>query len=238
MLDKNTFSLSARKTCLANDIPLNVIPGISKNNSSFMHMLSKKALDIATPYLQEEKLILEQLMENNPKTRDMNFCVIGAGPLFYFSTGIRYANNYIAVEPHINQFVNSSYVETLMLDSKVTVFPQYFEEFCKKAAKKESSAQNTLYVFWFNVINYIESPIRFLNKILKKGDIVFISGWSDSSYAKKNIEKYFECINEFKSEYNLPTLPSLQGINVTDLNYFYENQVFLGKTTEIWIVST
>ena len=188
--------------------------GLSYAKKVFKDMFSDLALEKANAYLNEERLILEKLVRDTPKTRNMNFCVVGGGPFSYLSLASKYFNKYTLIDPHLHCFMNETFLKSMEKLEKIKCIEcieKSFEDYCQTYSTSFTPT-NTFYVFWFNVISYIQNPIEWLNQIVKPGDIVFISKWGSSEIAQKTLKNYFERVNNDDKENNHQVLPALPNL--------------------------
>ncbi len=52
---------------------------------------------------------------------------------------------------------------------------------------------------FFNVISYIEDPIQSINRIIRKGDILFLSSWAKNQKARTIRKEYLTYLNNAES---------------------------------------
>lgn len=205
-------------------------------SNRYERMLSEEAIEKASLFLDEEQHVLESFLANNVCLGSMNCCVIGGGPFQYLLQVLSFAKSYTLIEPFLDLYVTRDCLAKLDKSSKIKYFNMDFETFCDTSTNVPH--ENTFYVFWFNVIQHINNPIHRINKIIKKGDIVFLSGWGDSNLARQVSKDYFTFVNDGFRINDPPSLPSLKDIELNKLKHIKDINSFRGKVADIRIINT
>ena len=152
----------------------------------FLRMFNPAALMQATAYHREERRQLDDVLGDTQNLALKSMVTIGAGPLAYCDLGLRLCRNYIAVDPHAYSHLTAELKERILLEKRIAIVSEGYEEFVAHQTPGES-----IYLFPFNVISYLESPEEKLLTHLTSGDVVFISTWAGSEQAMKVREAYF-----------------------------------------------
>ena len=102
---------------------------------------------------------------------------------------------------------------------------------------------NSIYAYIFNILAYIEHPIRNINNLLKKGDTLLITSWSQSKRAKEIRKKYFNYLNDLQNSVIIdPTktigLCHLDNFPFEKLRYYKSHQFIKGTITDTLIIYT
>ncbi|MEK7571266.1 MAG: hypothetical protein AAB553_03245 [Patescibacteria group bacterium] len=211
----------------------------SVSEDYFHRMLSPQAIKRSKPYHNEEEENLKNFLTKTPEARRMNFIAVGAGELWYLKYGLKYANKYISIEPLTKIFLNDS-IEYLAKQMKNIIL---IEKMFGDVKKDEIPEGNSLYVFLFNILAYIENPIPAINKLLREGDILFISAWNTKKRAKVVRKRYFNYLNKFEKQVVIDPEESV-GLCYLDhflfesLKYYKRHKRMTGKITDILIIYT
>ena len=144
-------------------------------------MFSPLALKIANPYLDEEEIAVTEIMSNIDST---NLIVIGGGYLKYLPIAAQYSKRYIVIDNHLSIFINDSIKYLLNSNPNIALINKKYEDL----RSADLPSNNSLYIFTFNVISYINDPVYHIKRLIKKGDVVFISSWNPG--AQTIFEKY------------------------------------------------
>lgn len=208
-----------------------------KESTRFYRMLSPFALRLASPFLFEERAFLEGFLGKFSSSENMNFVSVGAGGLFYLDMAYKYAKKYIAVDPLINIFVNDSVRFLIKLSSKIKLVNKLFDN----VEQSDLGDGNSIYVFLFNVLSYVNNPIKVINKIIKQGDILFISGWNMSTRSRLVMQKYFEYVDEDDYQNGFSYFSQLtqhKNFDFSKVKYCKKVQHKVGKVSEAFIIYT
>ena len=154
----------------------------AKERYFFQRMLSRSAVSIASPYLHHEKSVLIEKLEDI-KNID-NTVVVGAGPCVHMEPVLKRQKMYIGIDPY--------YPFRVSLYDRVLLFDCFFEHIDREQLPKG----NFLFIFCFNVLFYINNPERYIGRILRKGDAIFISQWAHTDNAVSLMKEYFYYIYE------------------------------------------
>lgn len=208
---------------------------ISEAGDVFKRMLANSVLKKARPYLNEERSILEELIHNTRQIYQMNFCLIGGGPLHYLSLATQYFSKYILIEPYLRYFMDEPSVKTMEKSTNIIFIERGFEDYCRTHSVTFTQTR-TLYVFWFNVISYIQDPIEWIKRIVKTGDMVFISRWGNTALAQKTLKDYLDYVNNGEKKNNLQILPASQELPLDQLDHTSKIQLIRQNITDITII--
>ena len=154
----------------------------------FLRMLCPLGLNLAKPYLAEERQSLLALMEKEHLYSNSLFIAIGAGPLIHLDVAISYNQTYVGIDPLINEFINKL---VKIPANGITIINKTLEE----VNKCELPLGRQLFVFLFNVISYINDVAEHVNRLVRPGDFVFFSTWSKTKESNKNKHDYFQHVN-------------------------------------------
>lgn len=169
----------------------------SVSEDYYYRMLSPQALIYAAPFLGEEKDVLVDFLQNTSQISQMNLVVVGAGELWYLPLGFEYAKRYVSIEPLSDIFLNDSIKYLTTANPRITVINKRFHD-VKSADLPDG---NSVFVFLFNILAYLEDPLEDINKLIKPGDILFISGWNHRNPLARSVRKqYFDYLNSFEKD--------------------------------------
>ncbi len=201
----------------------------------FYRMLSPFALSYASSFLQEEERHLLQLIKKLPVIGNMNFVVIGAGPLTYLRLGAAYAKKYIAVDPCLDYFINDSMRYLADSTSNVALVKKPFNQL----QRSDVGQERCLFVFLFNVISYLENPLATIHQLARPGDILFVSTWNETDTARHTMERYFAYVDNQESYItveNLVRQKALKKFSEEFLTTFSRVETVKGDITESAII--
>ncbi len=201
----------------------------------FKAMLSDQGSEKARSYLLEEESALLKFMQTTPGVSGMDFCVVGGGCFQYLSLAKIFCKSYILVEPNLDLFADQKVVDTLCSSENVRCFRDKFEGYCEKELLNSYNG-NTFYVFWFNVISYIDNPVGLIKKHTKKGDIVFFSTWRDIPKSQEIMSSYLDYINGHSDIYEKFELPRIKAKEIDELRLLYKFEHTINEATEILIL--
>jgi hypothetical protein len=108
----------------------------------------------------------------------------------------------------------------------------------------ELPSGNSIYVFFFNILGYIDEPVSIINRLLKKGDILFISSWNyRNDRARKIRTKYFDYLNSFEKSVVIDPTETIGICNLDffpfkSLKYYKSHKRIIGSVTDILIIYT
>lgn len=184
-------------------------------DSYFVRMMMPQAEKIASPYLGEEEDLLKKLITSIPNSQLKNCVVVGAGFLWYLQLIHQFGKKYYAVEPLAHMYVQKEFSYLLTKHENIKIIPKKFGEF----PASEISRGNSLFIFIFNILAYIPSPIKKINEYIKEGDILFVSSWARTNKAIKLRKKYFEYLNSCESD-SAKKIDQIDTIGLCDLDFF------------------
>ena len=202
-------------------------------------MLSPQAIKKSKPYHREEERVLRELLLRNSDVGTANFISVGAGELWYLRFWLKFARQYISIEPLTKVFLNKD-VEYLVRQMKtITLLEKKFGD----VDEGDIPPGTSIYVFLFNILAYIENPIAAINKLLREGDILFISSWNSAPEAKELRAKYFNYLNSFEKKSIIDPektvgLCILDNFPFQSLKHYKKHQRFIGKITDVLIIYT
>lgn len=156
----------------------------------FVRMMLPAAEKQAASYVREEKRQILRLLGAR-KYLSHNFVVVGAGTLWYIDDVYDKVRKYIAVEPLAEIFIQKQVRFLIRQLPKIHVIGKEFGRF----PKRELGTANSLFIFHFNILSYIEDPIKQINKYLRAGDVLYLSTWADTEQARRTRKAYFDVIN-------------------------------------------
>lgn len=211
----------------------------SVSEDYFYRMLSPQAIKKSRSYHKEEEKVLKELLLKVANARNMNFISVGAGELWYLKFGLRFAHKYVSIEPLTKVFLNEDVKYLVKQMKNIILLEKKFGDI----ERHEIPAGNSIYVFLFNILAYIENPIPAINKLLREGDILFISSWNNTPKAKELRTKYFNYLNSFEKKVTIDPeetigLCYLDDFPFQSLKFYKKYQRFIGKITDILIIYT
>lgn len=157
----------------------------------FVRMMLPDAEKKASPYIEEERLNVMNLLKQIENAQEMNFIVIGAGTLWYIELVYDQVKTYIAIEPLADIFIQKQLRYLLTKHPNIKVIDKELGDF----ESSDLPSNNSVFVFHFNILAYIPDPLEKINKYIKKGDIIYISSWGTSEKARTVRKNYFEYLN-------------------------------------------
>jgi hypothetical protein len=202
----------------------------------FIKMVAPTALEKARPYLDEERVVLQNFLKTHANVQSMNFCVVGGGGVHYLALASKYTKKYIIIEPYLSDYLpHDLFKKELSKQNTPILHQKFFEDYCSSNSEIQSTTPS-IYVFWFNVISYIDQAIHNINKIAKKGDVIFISGWRNTHEAQTVMTDYFDHVKGHQIFSRKIKLPSLNKINCTQISEASSIELKRGKITDIQII--
>lgn len=205
----------------------------------FVKMMLPDSEDKAIPYVKEEESILKGLIVSNKKFKDYNFIVIGSGTIWYIELAYGQTENYIAVEPFADIFIQKQVRYILSKHNNIKIVGKDFGDY----NVDPSWAHNSIFVFHFNILSYIPNPIKRINKYLKEGDILYISTWNSTDRAKTVRKQYFDYLNENTSSKSYKIDPeettglcNLDAFPFERLKFYKTHKRIKGAITDILII--
>lgn len=228
------FSDPAQKTVFAESPEPN---GVSKDY--FFRMMSPQASKLAKSFNAEETQAINNLLDEVKGVKKMNFVVIGAGTLWYLRESFHKVKRYVEVDPLADLYLNSQFKFLIEQFSKISLIEKRFQNI----DKNELPEGNSIYAFIFNILSYIEHPIKNINRLLKPGDVLFISSWRQTKEAKKVRSQYFNYLNTFEKEAIIDPekttgLCYLNKFPFERLKHYKSHTLIHGKITDILVIYT
>ncbi len=204
----------------------------------FFRMMTPKARQLARPYELEEWALLKHLLSNKEEKHD-NLIVVGAGSLTYLSESYSKVSRYVAIEPLAKLFIPKDLRFIVKKTPKISVIEKKLQD----VEARDVPNGNSVYAYIFNILAYIEHPIKNINRLIKRGDTLFITSWSQSKEAKKIRKKYFDYLNDLQSSVIIdPTktigLCHLDHFPFEKLKYYNSHQYIKGTITDTLVIST
>ncbi|MFH1832209.1 MAG: hypothetical protein ABH827_05430 [bacterium] len=205
-----------------------------RERSFFYKMLCPDSVGYTHEYLKEEEQLLHNFVAHHTSMQDMNFIVVGAGPLLHLSLGYEHARRYVAVDPIADQFLNDSMRSLIAHDEKIKIFNKPLEAL----EKHEVPVGNSLYVFTFNVVSYIKDFGVAINNVIRKGDVLFISYWNNTKENEELIFNYFDFVYGKDAQVFRRPLLDTGDIDYKNNKFFKRAEQFCGKVVKTIIVYT
>ncbi|MBO9494091.1 hypothetical protein J7438_08330 [Thalassotalea sp. G20_0] len=149
------------------------------------NMLNSQSLRLTAPYLQHESAVLQNLIVGDTKINNM--VVVGSGPLTFQNLAILHDIGYYAVDPFYRVNSDTNVINNINL---------HFESI----TRSQITYENVMFVFWFNVAFYINDFAESVRRIVRKGDILFISSWGNGIESKALLKKYLQSVYQTQDE--------------------------------------
>lgn len=207
---------------------------IRTDDRVFYRMLCPESEEFSQFYLGEEEQQLRTFVQNHENIKDMNFIVVGAGPLLHVTLGLEYAKSYLAVDPLSHLFLNDVPQDMLVNNQKIKIINKYFEAL----DSNDIPAGASVFIFTFNVISYIKNFISVANKIIKKGDVLFLSYWNNCCENEVIISNYFSFVygKNFATQRN--EMVDTCHIDYQKINHLKEISLYCGSVIKTMIIYT
>ncbi len=230
----NFFTNSTKKTVFAESPEPN---GVSKDY--FFRMMSPQASKLAQSFNAEETQAIHKLLDEVKGIEKMNFVVVGAGTLWYLRESFHKVKRYVEVDPLADLYLNNQFKFLIEQFSNISLIQKRFQNIDKTELPKG----NSVYAFIFNILSYIEHPIKNINRLLKPGDVLFISSWRQTKEAKKVRSQYFNYLNAFEKEAIIDPekttgLCYLKHFPFERLKHYKSHKLIHGKITDILVIYT
>jgi hypothetical protein len=209
----------------------------SVNDEYFYRMLSPYALKLSAPYNDEESKVLEQCLKAFPAIRDMNFIAVGGGELWELRRARQYAKRYVCIEPLADIFINDSVKYLVEQFDDISYISKRFGE----VRRSDLPPDNSFFMFLFNILAYVEDPIESINKVLRPGDVLFISTWANTDEARRIRSAYFNHLNGVGKEVVIDPeqtigLSHLDNFPLEKLTYVKQHERVKGAVTDTLII--
>lgn len=214
-------------------------PG-SVSEDYYFRMLSPHALVHSAPFLDEEKKVLKNLLENTPNVDQMNLVAVGAGELWYLRFGLKYTKNYVSIEPLSDTFLNDSVKYLTEINPRITILNKRFRD----VKSSELPECKSIFVFLFNILAYLENPLENINKLIKPGDMLFFSSWNQANPLSRSVRKqYFDFLNSFEKDVIIDPEGSvgickLDNFPFSSLKSYQRHERITDEITDILIIYT
>ncbi|MBI5064691.1 hypothetical protein HZA97_00515 [Candidatus Woesearchaeota archaeon] len=190
-------------------------------------MYSHKAIKIARPFLDSEEKKVLKAIKFFPQKYKTLICV-GCGPAAYFNLALNKKLKYVGIDPWIDLFKHR--ISALHINKKLGAV------FFKRKIEKLNVVLHKfrgpkIFIFTFNIANYIPDLAVKLSKIVDKNDLIIISTWSKTKSAINLRKKYFTYLNRLINV-NQPFDCSLK-LNLNkmtkELKFQFEKKIIKGK---------
>lgn len=145
---------------------------------AFLGMYKNTALSEASSFLSHEHEIVSNIISKEDKIE--NIIVVGSGPAAYLDLAQGMDLTYIGIDPYFEVAENR----------QVYHLNCSFEEI-ERAKLPEG---NCLFLFWFNILNYLDVSVCKLKKVFRQGDIVIHSTWDKTDLALSQMQRYFKVV--------------------------------------------
>ncbi len=220
-------------------------PRIKKTNSItisdayFYRMLSAEALKYSEPYNDEEEEVLSRFFKKFPNSKKMNMVVVGSGELHYLRLGLQYTKDYTSIEPLHQVFLNESFQYLLKSFKRIFLINQQFN----RVKKDDLPAGSSIFVFFFNVFSYLPRPIDEINRVIKEGDVVFISTWNTTKLARYIRRMYLDFLNSYEGKVVIDPdsdahITHLDSFPIKEISFYKKHERIKGEITDILIIYT
>ena len=157
----------------------------------FHNMFAPSALALAQDYLDEEARILDSCLAMLPAGQFSRLVVVGGASLWYLGYARRYAMHYTLVEPAIRHLPWHSFQAVETADRDIIIIPKVVEE----VERDEFGPGRLLFLFPFNVVNYMEIESLIERGIIDSRDGVIIACWKPTLSGQHNHTRYLAHIH-------------------------------------------
>lgn len=178
-------------------VPFSEVP--QKNSVSseyFFRMMSPTATKIAERYINDEVRLLENTLESLENSNRYNLVVVAGGQLGMVEIGLEETKSYTEIEPLADEYIGK---HVKYLADKVGNI-HIVKKILSKVNKSDLPKGKNIFVFTFNILAYIENPIKEINHLINSGDVLFISTWSRTPKAVDIRKEYFDYLNSFEKK--------------------------------------
>jgi|SaaInlStandDraft_5_1057022.scaffolds.fasta_scaffold01317_10 hypothetical protein len=159
----------------------------SQKEKLFTSMMQPSALNKANLFLKEEREQVESILLSK-KGDISNILVIGGGPLTYIDLARKYGCKHICINPFLFTYLNDNKEIDCLSENCDELISDKFEDI----APNQLLRKNSLYVFHFNVISYIDDVVEKLDWLAKTGEMIVISTWLDDEFSRRIKKEYFK----------------------------------------------
>jgi len=177
--------------------PLTEVPvegGVS--SEYFFRMMSPGAIKLVKNYLRDEHSLVEKTIEKVDNPKEYNLVAVAGGQLWLIDIGLEKTKSYTCIEPLADLYIGNQIQYLIKKNKNIRVIKKRLAD----TSKKDLPEGKNIFVFTFNILAYIENPIREINDLIKHGDILFISTWNTTPKARKIRTRYFNFLNSFEKE--------------------------------------
>ncbi|MDP2672501.1 MAG: hypothetical protein Q8O84_01680 [Nanoarchaeota archaeon] len=155
-------------------------------------MYSYEAIKIARPFLDSEEKKILKAMKVFPQNYKTLICV-GCGPAAYFNLALNKKLKYVGIDPWITLFKHM--IRALYINKKLGAV--FFKRKIDRLNEVLNKFQGPkIFIFTFNIANYIPDLAEKLSKIVDKNDLIIISTWSKTKSALNLRKEYFTYLNK------------------------------------------
>lgn len=162
----------------------------------FFRMMSPQATELAQEYLDDEMSLLKDTINSLPNPKEFNLIAVAGGQLGMLEIGLEKTRSYTCIEPLADLYIGKPLQYLVDRDGDINVIKKLLSDVKKTDLPKGKN----LFVFMFNILAYVEHPMRDINEIIKPGDVIFASTWSKTAKAKEIRTKYFNFLNSFEEK--------------------------------------
>lgn len=205
----------------------------------FVTMMQPKAVKLADSYIKEEMKHLKYLIKNLENVSEWNFIVVGSANLWHLDLVDSTNKSYIAIEPLADQFIGKERDTLFTKLPNIQIIAAKFGEFDKSLIPNVKN----VFVFHFNVLEYIPHYIRKINKYLNAGDILYLSTWNNTKFAEETKQRYFDYINRKvngselrRSPYRMTKKCDFDYFPFHQLNHYIEHKRITESVVDILII--
>lgn len=168
----------------------------SVSSEYFFRMMSPRASKISKRYIDDETELLTSMISGLEDHHDYNLVVVAGGQLGKLQVGLELTKSYTCIEPLTDLYMGRNVLYLVKKMSKIRLVKKLLSE----VRKGDLPEGKNIFVFLFNILAYIDNPIKEINRISKPGDVLFISTWNLTPVAKKIRTKYFNYLNSFEKQ--------------------------------------
>jgi len=204
----------------------------------FYRRLSSFALELAQPFLNEEKTNVETFLnQNRERVSTMNFVGVGSRELAYLEFAQKFTKHYVSIDPLMDFYLTPSIRYLIEKQKEISLIPKPFAQL----EPCDLPEGHSIYFFMLNALSYLDHPLRDLDKMVKAGDIVLVSGWNMGKESSLVLKRYFGYIDaeEMMCTHTMAyNLSRHKWIPFKKMKYCQKVEHRLGGVTEMYIVDT
>lgn len=209
----------------------------SVSEDYYLRMMLPKSFAIAAPFIKEEKEALEEVLDQLPNPKKYNFVAIGAGQLAHLELGMERTKGYVSIEPLTDLYIGSplQYLASKFINIKL--IKSTFEN----TSKSDLFDGNNIFLFLFNIISYLENPLKGINRLASPGDVLFLATWNTSENSKKLRKDYFDYLNSYEKEVIIDPektvgLCNLKAFPFDKLHHYKKHFLLEGNIIDVLVV--